>query len=198
MAKKTNKSEEKQRARRRILDAAERLLREKPHRNITIQQIASKAGCAKGLVNYHFETKDALLAAVADRLAEHRIREWESALGGIDVTRALGESWALVLKESSEHPSQVFEALKTAGSEKTVQSVNRHQSAYFDALSSGALDLLQRAGFQPTIPAPELGALIACGIEGFVRAAGQGVPAERLEPSYSALWAAALSLTRHR
>lgn len=198
MAQKTEKSEEKRRARKRILDAAEHLLRAKPHRNITIQQVATKAGCAKGLVNYHFETKDALLAAVADRLAECRIAEWDSALGGPDVTRALGESWSLVLKESSERPSQVFEALRTAGSEKTVQSVSRHQSAYFETLSSGALRLLERAGFEPTIPAPDLGALIACGIEGFVRAAGQGMPAERLEPSYSALWAAALSLTRRR
>jgi len=198
MAGKTDKSAEKQRARSRILDAAEHLLREKPHRNITIQQIASKAGCAKGLVNYHFETKDALLAAVADRLAERRAREWASALRGPDVTRALSESWALVLMESSEHPTQVFEALRTAGSEKAVRSVNNSQSAHFDALSSGALGLLERAGFKPTIPSADLGALIACGIEGFVRAAGQGVPAERLEPSYSALWAAALSLTRRR
>jgi len=198
MAGKTDKADENQRARSRILDAAEHLLREKPHRNITIQQIASKAGCAKGLVNYHFKTKDALLAAVADRLADRRATEWASALGGLNVTRALSESWALVLKESSEHPTQVFEALRAAGSEKTVRSVNDSQSAYFAALSSGALGLLERAGFAPTIPAADLGALIACGIEGFVRAAAQGIPAQRLEPSYAALWAAALSLTRRR
>lgn len=198
MSTKTDRSEQKARARARILDAAERLFREKPNRNTTIQQVAAAAGCAKGLVNYHFETKDALLAAVADRVAERREGEWKSALGGSDVTKALGASWALVLKESGEHPSQMFEALKSAGSDKTVRSVNQHQSSYFETLSSGALGLLQRAGFEPSIPATDLGALIACGIEGFVRAAGQGVPAERLEPSYSALWAASLSLTRHR
>lgn len=198
MANKVDRSEQKNKARARILDAAERLLREKPHRNTTIQQIAAEAGCAKGLVNYHFKTKDALLAALADRLAGRRETEWKSALGGSDVTKVLGESWSLVLKEGREHPSQMFEALKSAGSDKTVQSVNKHQSSYFETLSSGALGLLQRAGFEPTIPAQDLGALIACGIEGFVRAAGQGVPAERLDPSYSALWAAALSLTRRR
>ncbi len=198
MAKTADRSEQKDKARKRILDAAERLLRQEPHRNATIQQVAAEAGCAKGLVNYHFETKDALLAALADRLAERRVADWNSALQGPDVTKALGESWSLVIRESREHPSQMFEALKSVGSEKTVRSVNKHQSSYFEALSEGAIGLLERAGFRPTIPAPDLGALIACGIEGFVRAAGQGVPPERLEPSYSALWAAALSLTRRR
>ena len=38
----------------------------------SVEAIASRSGCAKGLVNYHFGSKDALLLRVAERLRDER------------------------------------------------------------------------------------------------------------------------------
>ena len=54
----------------RLLDAAERLLRagRKPDA-LTSREIASEAGLSPGLVNYHFDSKSALIAkALVQRL----------------------------------------------------------------------------------------------------------------------------------
>jgi TetR/AcrR family acrAB operon transcriptional repressor len=57
-------------ARQRILDSALQLVRENGAEAMSIEAVAAAAGSAKGLVHYHFKTKQGLLSAVAEKLAE--------------------------------------------------------------------------------------------------------------------------------
>lgn len=62
----------------RLLAAAERLMRAgKKAENLTTREIAAEAGSSVGLVNYHFGSKDALVAAAAERLFAEFGPRWE-------------------------------------------------------------------------------------------------------------------------
>ena len=60
-----------------------------------VAEVARVAGCAKGLVHYHHQTKEILLGAVADRLARKRA---DDRLGALDEggTNALDRLWSVL------------------------------------------------------------------------------------------------------
>lgn len=53
--------------RRCLLDAADRLLRERGARGLTTREIAREAGCSEGALYVHFESKAQLLASLCER-----------------------------------------------------------------------------------------------------------------------------------
>ncbi len=58
----------------RILDAAERLLGQNGPDATSLREITSAAGVNLAAVNYHFQSKDALIRAVVDRRVEPMVR----------------------------------------------------------------------------------------------------------------------------
>ncbi len=57
----------RERARESILDAAVAVISERGVSGASIAEITRRAGVAQGLVNYHFGSKDQLIAAIMDR-----------------------------------------------------------------------------------------------------------------------------------
>ncbi|GAT74417.1 transcriptional regulator, TetR family [Microbacterium sp. HM58-2] len=57
----------RERARESILDAAIAVISERGASGASIAEITRRAGVAQGLVNYHFGSKDQLIAAIMDR-----------------------------------------------------------------------------------------------------------------------------------
>jgi AcrR family transcriptional regulator len=74
-----------------IIKAAEKLLAAGGLTGCTVEAIADFAGCAKGLVNYHFRSKTALLRIVGERLRDARAEARIAALamGGAEGLNAL-------------------------------------------------------------------------------------------------------------
>ncbi|MFO1059399.1 MAG: helix-turn-helix domain-containing protein [Dongiaceae bacterium] len=69
--------------RRRILDAAYGLFYRNGFARVGVDQVAARAGVTKRTLYYHFDSKDALLAAVLElqhELALARIRQWGDKL----------------------------------------------------------------------------------------------------------------------
>jgi len=66
--------------REEILDSAERLFLEQGVGSTTIDQVAAGADVAKGTVYLHFESKQALLAALGERFAEKHLACIKTAL----------------------------------------------------------------------------------------------------------------------
>lgn len=56
--------------REKILDALETLLLDKGMSQVTLENVAAKAGVSKGGLLYHFKSKDALLAGLLRRVGE--------------------------------------------------------------------------------------------------------------------------------
>lgn len=53
--------------REQILDALQELLKEQDIKNISVSDIAQRAGIAKGSIYYYFESKDAIIDALVER-----------------------------------------------------------------------------------------------------------------------------------
>lgn len=89
--------------RRRILDAAYELFHRKGFSRVSVDDIAAAARFTKRTLYYHFETKDALLAAVMETqrdLAFERIERWAAQLSG-DVETFLDGLFAGLAKWSA-------------------------------------------------------------------------------------------------
>lgn len=57
-----------------IIETAENLLEEKPFSEISLSQLASRAGISKGTLYYHFKNKNQLLFAITDKYLDE---QWE-------------------------------------------------------------------------------------------------------------------------
>ena len=65
----------------RILDAAESLVLDRGVSGLTIEATAQRAGISKGGLLYHFGTKEALLMAMLDRLAQLMALDVQNMIG---------------------------------------------------------------------------------------------------------------------
>ncbi|MGG5811355.1 TetR/AcrR family transcriptional regulator [Falsiroseomonas sp. CW058] len=70
-------------ARTRILDAAEAIVQARGVPALTLGAAARDAGVSKGGLLYHFASKEALLAAMLNRLAEAIGREFEATVAAV-------------------------------------------------------------------------------------------------------------------
>ncbi len=66
--------------RQQIIDATIEVLAVRGYARITLTEIAKHAGLSQALVNFHFETKDQLLANTLEFLAEEYRANWSGAL----------------------------------------------------------------------------------------------------------------------
>jgi AcrR family transcriptional regulator len=64
----TNRAEQREATRERIVDAAVEAFAEKGFRGASTRDIAQRAGTNQGLITYHFRSKDDLWRAAADRI----------------------------------------------------------------------------------------------------------------------------------
>jgi len=111
-----------------ILSASIAVLGEAGLGGWTVERVAARAGCAKGLVVYHFGSKRALLEASADALGAAHQAVRQGALKGHSGTSVLDALWRALLGEvlsgglagwvavqsdpelrrSAHHPEQMF------------------------------------------------------------------------------------------
>lgn len=94
----------------RILDAAEDLLEDREFDEITMPEIAERAGCAVGTVYGRVPGKDALLACLYDRFAErlsHEAASFEKAAIGALLSERVELLCRLLVEHYSERPGVV-------------------------------------------------------------------------------------------
>jgi AcrR family transcriptional regulator len=196
MKRQLKQGDQKAAARKAILEAAAAVTVERRGGPITTELVATRARCAKGLVHYHFTTKEALLAEVAARLWGERAEQWRAALAVDDATQAIGTAWTLLQAEATDGLAPAAAWLGMLDDKLVVQSVNNGRTSFVAALSDALAGLLMRMRLQATVPVAELAALLAATTEGLgLRMAGGAAPGD-LEPAWAAFWVGLLSLTR--
>jgi TetR/AcrR family transcriptional repressor of bet genes len=183
-------------AKLRIMDAAIRVLTTEPGSAATIDRIAEAAGCAKGLVHYHFKTKDALLATVAARLWSDRAQGWREALSKREPSEALDTAWSLLIAESADGRLAASASLGLSRSDLAGRAVKEGRAGLQRALTDGVVHLFEHMARTAAVPPTELAALLAALIDGLGLQLASGERPEQLEPAWAAFWAAVMSLTR--
>ena len=85
--------------RQQLIDSTIRVLGQKGYAALTIADVARAAGLSVGIIIFHFESKDRLLAAVLQFLAEEYRHHWEAAMeaAGQEPARRLSVSSTLPL-----------------------------------------------------------------------------------------------------
>ena len=74
--------------RQQLIDATIVVLARKGYSALTVADVAKTAGLSVGIINFHFESKEKLLAACLTHLAEEYYRNWQSALATPEATVA--------------------------------------------------------------------------------------------------------------
>src|SRR6185436_9795587 len=151
----------------RILATVDKQLH-RPGANVpTLEEIAREAGCAKGLVNYHFKTKGELLAAAAARLLRDREERWRSALAAPSLELSISQSWRFISSEAASGFWRAWACLVSSNDNMTVQTVNSATESFSRASAVSVELLLRSIGLTPTITSNELGHLVGAAVQGF-------------------------------
>ncbi|MFI5210004.1 MAG: TetR family transcriptional regulator [Gemmatimonadales bacterium] len=143
-----------------IVDHATALLVERGLAHWSLDALATRAGCAKGLLLYHHRSKASLLAAVAVQLRLERHRRRVAALrpGGPAGIDAL---WLLLAEEATSGQSAAWLSL-VALAEPGVRECTRSTVGEIRELGSAASGALDLEG-----DPEELGRVVAATLDGF-------------------------------
>ncbi|MGD2134818.1 MAG: TetR/AcrR family transcriptional regulator [Gemmatimonadales bacterium] len=183
-------------SREAIGQAAIDLIKQRGTERITVDQVAKAAGVAKGLVHYHFKTKRGLFEAVAAEFALERRQRWVAAFGARDPQEAIDKTWAILTEESADGTLRAWGALFGSAGIMPEQAVRDQAASFGRALGEAAQNMVARLGLRPTIPASEVGWLLAAVVQGMGSLLTAGADVEELEGAYAAAWLGVLSLTR--
>ena len=178
----------------RIVSTVIRQLRAVGAGGITLAGIARETACAKGLLNYHFKTKAALVSASAESILREREEQWVRALDVASPEVAISQSWHLVSLEASSGFWRAWTSLASAD-KMTVRTVNIATERFSVSLGSSVEQILKHMGLIPTVTRSELGHLLAAVVQGLGLQLAAGANPAHLEGAYAALWAGLLGLT---
>lgn len=150
----------------------------------TVDSVAVKVKCAKGLILYHFGSKESLLLQAAERVRENHGARRVQAVQGLKGTQALDRLWGQLAKEVQSGAFGLWVTL--VGHEPTRKAASR-TAAHDQSLIAAAAEALG-------IP-PETGALTLApaALDGFGLELLQGRPPADVRDRYDAFWLGVLS-----
>lgn len=184
-------------ARERILECAEALIKKHGVDSVSIQAVATAAGSAKGLVHYHFKTKQGLVSAVAERVTANRMNRWKAAFVGPSAHDVFLRTWSLLTEESVDGTMQTWLSLVGFGDGLTDGMSEKLCGDFADSLCDALTSMLRdELGLAPTIPDSELGLLFQAMVHGIGFQLTSGTDETALQGAYSAAWLSILSLTQ--
>jgi AcrR family transcriptional regulator len=165
----------------RIVESAGALLTAHGLHGWSVEQVAANAGCAKGLVHYHFGTRAALLEAVVDAMGRGRMARRIAALspGG---TAALDSLWAILQEDANAGVSRAwFEAgLEGSGGIRRALAPSDAELHAFSAACSAAMEL-------PPLPPNRAGTLLLL-LDALEAALARGAPGAEVREAYDRVW----------
>ncbi|MCH7716033.1 MAG: TetR/AcrR family transcriptional regulator [Gemmatimonadetes bacterium] len=185
----------KEAARKAILDAADLVLKRDGAFNMTMDAVARAAGCAKGLLHYHFHTKQRLLVEAVGRISTEREVQWTQAFDTADPHEAIDRTWNVIAQEVESGTLRAWSSLLTLSDSAVDQAVSKASARFRDQITTATRDLLARANCESTLPVDRLGWLLTAVVDGMSFQLAAGADAEVLADAYAAAWLGVLSLT---
>lgn len=156
----------------------------------TTDRVAAAAGCAKGLVHYHFKTKGALWTAVIKRLAEKRRARWTKAFSG--AKWAVTDTWKTVLADRRDG---IVKLMVTVSGEdpETDDAISEAALQFGHTMTEAVQRFLTRMEMEPGVPIEQLGWSLASVLHGTIVQLDAGAPSNILEDAWAAAWLGVLS-----
>ena len=148
--------------------------------NWTVEEVANRAHCAKGLVNYHYRSKQELLARSAETIRNDRSARRLAAVG-VSGTAALDRLWAALVQEvESGWFAAWISLLATDGPLRAAAAERPADSEAFALMVGRSLGLGEQL--------KERAALIQASLDGLQLRLLQGAPPGETEEAYQVFW----------
>ncbi len=186
---------DREKSRALIVDAALGLVREQGASKVTVGDVATASGCAKGLIHYHFKTKARLWVAVADRLAADRRDRWTRIFDSATPTQAVERSWGLLVSESVDGTLRAWTSLFGSGTSLPDRLVRSSLTDFSTALGAAVGAMFQSHKAPLRIGRGELGWFLGSLVTGVGYLLLAGATQADLERAYTTAWLGVLSLT---
>lgn len=168
----------------RILNAATAVLVQHGLNGWTVDEVARKADCAKGLVNYHYRSKQHLLERIAELLRENR---WAKRLATTRKPKPLDLLWQTLIDEVGSGRFSAWLSLLVAGEKlrHAARTPLQHAETLCRALgeSLGLGDQLASHG-----------PLVAAALDGISLRLLEGTDPSALEEVYHRFWLTLLDM----
>jgi AcrR family transcriptional regulator len=174
----------------RIVKATIQLLHEKGAAATTTDRVAAAAGCAKGLVHYHFGTKSALWTAVIGTLAERRRNRWSKAFTGRKW--AVTDTWKIVLEDREDGIVKLIASI-IGQDRETDDAISQTTQQFGHTMTDAVRRFLERMDMEPGVPIEQLGWSLSSVLYGTIVQLDAGAPAEILADAWAAAWLGVLS-----
>lgn len=160
---------------------------------MTMQEVAEEAGVSKGLIHYHFEDKDRLLARLVMWIVEGLVRRERAALAGSTPHGAIDDLWHWLESELARgHIRALVELAGWRGGgvgPATAEAMHLRRMA----ATESAERLFALLALRPRVPPVLLGDLLVTFVDGLAAApAGAGEADARA--AFDVLWLALLGL----
>lgn len=152
-----NKKQLRDPAHDRILAAAGTLIARYGYTEATFEKIARQAGVSRGLLHYHFATKEQMFAEVIRRNQDRSVEKLQRIFERCDSARALAnrlaDTFAQLFDENPESFAIFVEGLGTARHSRVVAGeISRSYRQYRTALQEGLQALAGRGVIKPALP----------------------------------------------
>jgi AcrR family transcriptional regulator len=167
----------------KIVAAAGFVVRRSGLTDWTVESVAKKASCAKGLILYHFGTKAALLNELALRVRLDRVERRIAALSG-GGTAALDRLWQVLSSEVEDGTTALWLGLVAQAASRQSASIEESDRSRFSTAAVPAMQLGQDF---------EGGADLLDALNGFELALLQGRRAELVREGFDRFWLDLLS-----
>ena len=142
---------------RAILQTAERLLEERPLREISVDDLARGAGISRPTFYFYFASKEAVLLALMDRLVEEAREGVALALLANDPPRVLREGITAIRDTFRDHRAVAMAAADARAGSPAVRELWARVMEAFVGETTAAIEAERRRGAAPPgVPAREL------------------------------------------
>lgn len=161
MPKLTDEQQKERRA--RILDAAEICFAGSGFHRTTMQDICRAAGISAGALYLYFDSKEALIEGISNRLRDEVMQSFTKLTGSGDFLQALAMTMEDVIFGQPMHKSRLLLEIGSEGTRNEAVGATMHRC---DQIIQKALtEILQRAQAEgriaPLLPIPEIVAAMA-------------------------------------
>lgn len=154
-----------------LLDAAIAAIADRGYDAVRLRDVAASCGVTTGMIQYHFDTRDALLSAAFERVAFKQVESWRRAVHNeMDEVRRLPVLLEQMLAEfSSLDTCTVWvELCVSAARHPPLQSVIRHVfTQWHDLLAEAVAAGVQHGALAPVLPVEDATGIIIAAVDGF-------------------------------
>jgi AcrR family transcriptional regulator len=158
--------------------------------DLTVGEVAKAANVSTALVHYHFDTKQALLVAVADTATTSAVTRLTQALGHGRGLETVDRVWSHLTERASAGEGRLAAelAVRAVREPEIAAMVGRGMAGARDAIAARLPTLLGELGATLAVPVEEAAAALAAFLDGLTLALGAGAAAHDVRTAYDAFW----------